>query len=159
MEVSNQLQAPAALPWRKSPRYPLDRRFGGLGAGLDDVERRKLLILPGLEIRPLGRLARNQSLYRVRYPGPSILLPYCGCDVVASQFVMVWVSLHRTFVRATSLFLLYRSVRWDMCVKLFSLRHVVKLTSCSLFGNWDFVKAILRLVLDCRLVTGRLENE
>jgi hypothetical protein len=27
------------------------------------------LPLPGLEIRPLGRPARSQSLYRLRYPG------------------------------------------------------------------------------------------
>jgi hypothetical protein len=36
-------------------------------AGLDDVENRKLLTLPGLEVRPLGRPARSQSLYRPRY--------------------------------------------------------------------------------------------
>jgi hypothetical protein len=42
----------------------LDRR-----AGLDDVEKRKFLTLPGLELRPLGRPARTQSLYRLRYPG------------------------------------------------------------------------------------------
>jgi hypothetical protein len=33
-------------------------------AGLDDVEKRKFLTLPGLE---LGRPARSQSLYRLRY--------------------------------------------------------------------------------------------
>jgi hypothetical protein len=38
-------------------------------AGLDEVEKRKFLPLPGLEIRPLGRPARSQSLYRLRYPG------------------------------------------------------------------------------------------
>jgi hypothetical protein len=27
------------------------------------------LTLPGLELRPLGRPARSQSLYRLRYPG------------------------------------------------------------------------------------------
>jgi hypothetical protein len=37
--------------------------------GLDDVEKRKFLILPGLELRPLGRVARSQSLYRLSYPG------------------------------------------------------------------------------------------
>jgi hypothetical protein len=37
-------------------------------AGLDDVEKRTLLTLPGLELRPLGRPARSQSLYRLRYP-------------------------------------------------------------------------------------------
>jgi hypothetical protein len=29
MEVSGQLNAPAALPQGKKPRYPLDRRLGG----------------------------------------------------------------------------------------------------------------------------------
>jgi hypothetical protein len=38
-------------------------------AGLDDVEKRKFLTLPGLELLPLGRPARSQSLYRLRYPG------------------------------------------------------------------------------------------
>jgi hypothetical protein len=38
-------------------------------AGLDDVEKRKLLTLPGLELRTLGRPARSQSLYRLRYFG------------------------------------------------------------------------------------------
>jgi hypothetical protein len=33
-------------------------------AGLDDVEKTKFLTLPGLELQPLGRLARSQSLYR-----------------------------------------------------------------------------------------------
>jgi hypothetical protein len=37
-------------------------------AGLDDVEKRKFFTLPGLELRPLGRPARCQSLYRLRYP-------------------------------------------------------------------------------------------
>jgi hypothetical protein len=41
----------------------------GPRAGLDVVEKRKFLTLPGLEIRPLGRPARSQSLYRLRYPG------------------------------------------------------------------------------------------
>jgi hypothetical protein len=40
-----------------------------LRAGLDDVEKRKFLILLGLEIRPRGHPARNQSLYRLHYPG------------------------------------------------------------------------------------------
>jgi hypothetical protein len=35
--------------------------------GLDTVERRKFLTLPGLELRPLGRPTRSQSLYRLRY--------------------------------------------------------------------------------------------
>jgi hypothetical protein len=38
-------------------------------AGLDDVEKRKFLTLQELELRHLGRQARNQSLYRLSYPG------------------------------------------------------------------------------------------
>jgi hypothetical protein len=44
----------------------------GPRAGVDDVEKRKFLTLPGLELRPIGRLARSQSLYRLRYPGSFI---------------------------------------------------------------------------------------
>jgi hypothetical protein len=40
----------------------------GLRAGLDDVERRKLLPLKGLELLPLGRQIRSQSLQRLHYP-------------------------------------------------------------------------------------------
>jgi hypothetical protein len=35
-------------------------------ASQDDVEKRKFVILPGLELRPLGRPIRSQSLYRLR---------------------------------------------------------------------------------------------
>jgi hypothetical protein len=38
----------------------------GSKAGLNDLEKRKFLTLPGLELRPLGRPARSQSLYRLR---------------------------------------------------------------------------------------------
>jgi hypothetical protein len=36
-------------------------------AGLDDMEKRKFLILPGLEFRPLCRPARSQPLSRLVY--------------------------------------------------------------------------------------------
>ena len=39
---------------------------------MDDVKKRKFLTLPGLELRPLRRPARSQSLYRLRYPGSSV---------------------------------------------------------------------------------------
>jgi hypothetical protein len=38
-------------------------RGGGPRAGLDDLEKRKFLILPGLELRTLCRPARGQLLY------------------------------------------------------------------------------------------------
>jgi hypothetical protein len=43
-----------------------------LRASLDDLEKRKLLTLPGLELRPLSRPASSQSLYRLRYPGSRV---------------------------------------------------------------------------------------
>jgi hypothetical protein len=38
-------------------------------ARLDDVEKTEFFTLPGLELRPLGRPVRSQSLYQLRYPG------------------------------------------------------------------------------------------
>jgi hypothetical protein len=63
-------------PRGKSPRYSLDRRLGPR-AGLD-MEKRKFLTLPGLELRHLGRPACSQSLYRLRYPGSLFTLVLDG---------------------------------------------------------------------------------
>jgi hypothetical protein len=55
-------------------------------AGLDDLEKIKFLTLPGLELRTLGRLARSQSLYRLRHPGSCLdnesvaILPMTECN-------------------------------------------------------------------------------
>jgi hypothetical protein len=52
-------------------RAPCTHWIGGwVGprAGLDDVEKRKFLTLPGLELQPLGRPACRHFLYRIRYP-------------------------------------------------------------------------------------------
>jgi hypothetical protein len=62
----------ASRPCRFTPREraPGTHCIGGYvgpKAGLD-VER-KLLTLPGLELRPFGRLARSQSLYRLHCKG------------------------------------------------------------------------------------------
>jgi hypothetical protein len=62
----------ASRPGRFTPgeRAPGTHWIGGRvrpRAGLDDVEKRKFLTLPGIKLRPLGRPARSQSLYR-RYP-------------------------------------------------------------------------------------------
>jgi hypothetical protein len=58
--MSGQLHTPAAVP---------SGGWVGPSAGLDDLEKRKFLTLPGLELRLLGRPARSQSLYHLRYPG------------------------------------------------------------------------------------------
>jgi hypothetical protein len=70
LEVSGQFHAPAALPPGKEP--PSTYWVGGWvdpTASMDNVENRKFLTLPGFELRPLGRPAGSQSLYRLRYPG------------------------------------------------------------------------------------------
>jgi hypothetical protein len=47
------------------------------GAGLNRMERRKILPLPGLELRPVWRPARSQSLWRLSYPGvPDVCLKH-----------------------------------------------------------------------------------
>jgi hypothetical protein len=56
-------------PRGKSPGTHWKGGWGVPRGGLDAVKKRKFLILPGLELRPLGRPARSQSLYRLSYPG------------------------------------------------------------------------------------------
>jgi hypothetical protein len=41
----------------------------GPRTGLDDMEKRKFLPSPGLELRPLDSTTLSQSLYRLCYPG------------------------------------------------------------------------------------------
>jgi hypothetical protein len=71
----------ASRPCRLIPgeRAPVTHWIGGWAgprAGLDDVEKRTFLILPVLELRPLGRPARSQSLYRLSFPGSRCILLY-----------------------------------------------------------------------------------
>jgi hypothetical protein len=59
-------------PGERAPGTHWIRGWVGPKAHLEDIGKRKFLIIPGLELRPLGRPARpahNQSLYRLRYPG------------------------------------------------------------------------------------------
>jgi hypothetical protein len=48
----------------------------GPRAGLDHAEKRKFLPLPGLELQPLRRPARSQSLNRLCSPGSYIFGRY-----------------------------------------------------------------------------------
>jgi hypothetical protein len=68
--VSGQFHAPAALPPGETAAGTLwIGGWVGPRAGLEDVEKRKFLTLPRLELQPLGRPARSQSLHRLRYLG------------------------------------------------------------------------------------------
>jgi hypothetical protein len=85
-------------PRGKSPRYPWIGGWVGPRTGPEDLEKRKFLTLPGLELRPLGHPARSQSLYRPRYPGSStsdrkfFKLEWCGPNllVLISLFKYSW---------------------------------------------------------------------
>ena len=68
-EWSSQRHAPAALPPGKT-RYPLCRRLGGPQGRSGPVRK----ILPPTGIRSPGHPSRNESLYRLSYPGPQNLL-------------------------------------------------------------------------------------
>jgi hypothetical protein len=68
----------ASRPGRFTPgeRAPGTHWIGGwvhLSAGVDDLEKRKFLTLPGLELRPISRPSRSQSLYWLCYPGSYLL--------------------------------------------------------------------------------------
>jgi hypothetical protein len=56
-------------------------------AVLDNVDKRKFLALPGLELRPIGRLVHSQSLYRLRYPDSQ----YCYITSLKENMVNVLV--------------------------------------------------------------------
>jgi hypothetical protein len=60
-EVSGQLHA-----WEIGPGDHCKGGWIGPGTRLDDLEKKKFLTLPGLELRPLCRSVRSQSLYRRR---------------------------------------------------------------------------------------------
>jgi hypothetical protein len=59
----------ASRPGRFTLGYPLDRRLGGPQSRSGRRGEEKILDPTRLEDRPLGRPARSQSLYRLRYPG------------------------------------------------------------------------------------------
>jgi hypothetical protein len=63
-KVCGQLHAPVAFTPGTHWIGWVDPRVG-----LNNVEKRKFLTLPELELRPLGRPARSQSPYRLHYPG------------------------------------------------------------------------------------------
>jgi hypothetical protein len=55
-------------PGEKDPGTHWKGRWMDFTTGLDDVEKRKFLALPGLKIRPFNRPARRKTLYRLLYP-------------------------------------------------------------------------------------------
>jgi hypothetical protein len=74
MDVYSQILLTSALAgggWSALSSCPVSPGTHWTGGWVGDVEKRKFLTIPGLEIRPLDRPTRSQSLYRLRYPGSS----------------------------------------------------------------------------------------
>jgi hypothetical protein len=67
VEVSGQILADC-FPWGESLWCPFDRRLGGPSTSLDNVERRKILALSGLELQPLSQPAHSLLLYQLSRP-------------------------------------------------------------------------------------------
>jgi hypothetical protein len=61
-------------PWERAPDTHWIEGRVGPRTDLDVVEKRKVLPLPGLELRPLGHSAHRKSLYRLRCPGSHLLI-------------------------------------------------------------------------------------
>jgi hypothetical protein len=92
MGVCGKRHAQAApYPRGKNPGTHWIRSWVGLRSGVDT--RGKILSLPGIELRPLGRPARSQTLYWQSYrpPGPDFSSSY-----------LVWV-MHQPGVACNSL--------------------------------------------------------
>jgi hypothetical protein len=67
--------------------------------GLDDLENKKFLTLPGLELRPLSRPAHSQSLYRLRYPGSDTYghdVNISACSLSAKKKIGMKTNLKRS---------------------------------------------------------------
>jgi hypothetical protein len=76
-------------PLYPGERAPATRWIGGWvdsRATMDNVKKRKLLTLPGIKIRPLGRPDRSQSIYQLRYPGSCCTIHICWTHLCKSNF-------------------------------------------------------------------------
>jgi hypothetical protein len=133
----------------------------GPRAGLDDVEKRKFLTLPGRELRPLGCSARSQSLYRLNYPGSfrytyehfvciSVLSSACYVPRPAypHDFIIIIRNEYKSrssYIVFFSRFLLLYLTRSNNS----SQRHALKHTSLCFPSFWE------KLHKQCK-ATGRL---
>jgi hypothetical protein len=64
----------------------------GNKASLRETENLKFLILPGFELRPLGRSVRSQSLYLLPYPGTRISSTTNFCIFIIRMYYCIQIS-------------------------------------------------------------------
>jgi hypothetical protein len=115
-------------------------------AGLDELEKREFLTLPGLELRPFGRPARSQSLYRLHY-----LLVGCRkqtpgiADEKHQHDCHVWVYIVYFLVRVSAVYM------WKCCNRenVWTARRYSRAYSSHIGA---------RSVWTCRLASNRPQN-
>jgi hypothetical protein len=74
-------------PGKKTPITHWTGGWVGPTTGLDDVEKRKFLTVPGLELRPLGRPARSPSLYGLRSSSLNFSRSFPGGSYIKRDFL------------------------------------------------------------------------
>jgi hypothetical protein len=104
---------------------------------LDDVEKRKFLALLGLELRPLGRPARSQSLYRLRYPEPHFkdLL-----NMYSSYLVLALTTISVEFFFKGYHFISNFYIFWNIFFQYFTLIYIY--TSVNFHAKWSMCFSI-----------------
>jgi hypothetical protein len=95
--MSGQLHAPAALTPGKEPPVRIGEEAGWASEPVWTTGEEKFLTPPGLELRPLGRPARSQSLYRLRSPGSQYQAMNSNCEI--SHPILFSISLVFYFLR------------------------------------------------------------
>jgi hypothetical protein len=96
-------------------------------AGLDEVEKRKFLTLPGIELQNLGRPTRSQSLHRLRYPG-SCYFSKIRLNIVTAQTRQNWLQMFKMTTFITNA-LLTTALKRALC-----FLYCCCLRSCNVLG-------------------------
>jgi hypothetical protein len=85
-------------PWGKSPRYPLDRRLGGLQSRSGRCGEQKILDPTGTRTPTPRRPASSQSLYRLSYPNShntSVTSRFFFCSRLFNQCLSIEIAQRR----------------------------------------------------------------
>jgi hypothetical protein len=143
----------------KSPRYPLDRRLVGPQSQSGRRGEVKIPTPPRFELRPLGRPARSQSLYRLSYHG-SYLSLYQKYFMWFHSCPIRWQIF---FKRNTAGSLSPRTRRsqagnghslyiWTTATKIMNSQPLARLNSLALHGSKNSFpyKAVCILFWECR---------
>jgi hypothetical protein len=124
----------------------------GPRTGLDDVEKRKILTLPGLEICPLARPPRSQSLYRLRYPDLKIshvyvLITFSALFLSLFPLFFLHISFSSPFLPFIPPFLSSLFIYSILSFFIFSFSNPISLFSDSSIISFLFYSFLPRFLL------------